>query len=202
LGWAMNIPKSIWKIWRSLYTDTRGNEIAESAFVLPMLFVVLIAIFWFGQAFRYYGTVTHAARQGARASVAPACATCTATASVQNAVTAVNSALTAAHLDPNQVLGPSTVPVLCPCGSTSSSCGNAAVQCDGSVPTSNVCVQPKVQLSYSTVLGGAGVCGTSVSFSYKYPIHFTLPCWPAPCTSLDLQNMTLPARAEERLETQ
>ncbi|MGA8764453.1 MAG: TadE/TadG family type IV pilus assembly protein [Candidatus Sulfotelmatobacter sp.] len=188
--------------WRRLTRDTRGAEIAETAVVLPLLFVVVIAIFWFGQAFFIYGTVTHAARQGARAAVAPACATCALTTPTQNAVNAVNNALIAAKLNPAQVQAPSPIPILCGCGTASSSCSTPTVACDGSVPSSNVCVQPNVQLSYPSVLNGAGTCGTSVSFTYKYPFHFTLPCWPQPCTSLDLQKTALPARAQMRAETQ
>jgi hypothetical protein len=37
---------------------------------------------------------------------------------------------------------------------------------------------------------------------YKYSIPFTLPCWPAPCASMDLSKMTLTGQAEMRLETQ
>jgi Flp pilus assembly protein TadG len=160
--------------------------------ILPLLFMVIMAIFWFGQAFRIYGTITHAARQGARAAVAPVCATCApvANASTQNAVTAVNSALAAAHLDSTLVLAPSPVPPLLQCGFTN------PVACDPTVTTSNVCVQTNVQLS-TTTLGGAGSCGTSVSFGYKYPYHFLIPL-----TTLDLGNITLPAQAQMRLETQ
>lgn len=199
-GDALNM-RSLGKVWRNLACGCRGAEIAETAMILPLLFVFVMAIFWFGQAFRIYGAITHAAREGARAAVAPYCATCTGTNSaVQNATNAVGSALTAAHLDPTQAAAPSPVPSLCPCGSPNSSCGGFAVSCQ-TASASNVCVQPNVQLSYPT-LGGAGTCGTSVSFSYKYPFHFTLPCWPQPCTSLDLQNFALPAQAEMRLETQ
>ena len=70
--------KKSWGAWRRLARDTRGTEIAEAAVVLPMLFMILMAIFWFGQAFRIYGTLTQATRAGARAAVAPVCATCTA----------------------------------------------------------------------------------------------------------------------------
>jgi Flp pilus assembly protein TadG len=188
-----------WTTWRDVARSTRGAEIAETAMVLPLVFMMLLAIFWFGQAFRIYGTITHAAREGARSAVAPVCATCAAAAAnapTQNAITAVNSALAAAKLDPNQVQAPATTPVLCPCGSQNSSCGGNAVQCDASVTTSKVCVQPNVQLSYSAQ-GGAGTCGTSVSFGYKYPYHFSIPY-----TTLDLGTITLPAQAEMRVETQ
>lgn len=194
--------KSFWRVSWSAFRDTRGTELAEAAVVLPLLFVVLIAIFWFGQAFRIYGTITHAAREGARAAVAPACATCNATTPAQNAVTAVTNAMTAAHLNTAQLvpLANWTPPPLCACGSPNSSC-TTVQQCDTTV-TGNVCVQTPVQLSYVTPQGGAGACGTSVSFRYKYPYHFTLPCWPQPCTSMDLGKITLPAQAEMRLETQ
>jgi Flp pilus assembly protein TadG len=188
-----------WTTWRGVARDTRGAEIAETAMVLPLVFMMLMAIFWFGQAFRIYGTITHAAREGARAAVAPVCGTCAAVPTnqpTQNAITAVNNALAAAHLSTAQVLKPVPVPVLCPCGSSSSSCGGNAVACDPSVGTSNVCVQPKVQLSYANQ-GGAGACGTSVSFGYKYPYHFSIPY-----TALDLGNITLPAQAQMRVETQ
>jgi Flp pilus assembly protein TadG len=194
---------------RRLLRETRATEIAEAAMVLPMLFMAIIGIFWFGQAFRIYGTETHAAMEGARAAVAPACTTCTPLTAAQidtNAVNAVNAALAAAHLNPAQLKTPGSTwnpPTLCSCGSTSASCaGGAAVSCDPPVGSSNVCVQPNVQLSYTTVSGGAGTCGTSVSLGYQYPFHFTLPCWPQPCTSLDLSTMTLPAQAQMRVETQ
>jgi Flp pilus assembly protein TadG len=189
--------QSAWTTWRAAARDTRGAEIAETAMVLPLVFMMLMAIFWFGQAFRIYGTITHAAREGARTAVAPVCATCAASATTpaQNAVAALNSALIAAHLATNQVQAPSPIPNLCPCNSPSSSC--TAVACDPSTAsTSNACVQVNVQLSYPSQ-GGAGTCGTSVSFGYKYPYHFLIPY-----TTLDLGNMTLPAQAQMRVETQ
>src|SRR5262252_10978307 len=63
---------------RTLIRDTRGAEIAEAAAVLPIMFMILLGIFWFGQAFSLYGTLTRAAQEGARAAVAPVCATCSA----------------------------------------------------------------------------------------------------------------------------
>jgi Flp pilus assembly protein TadG len=201
---AMVKKKSGWT-WRSAARDTQGAEIAETAMVLPLVFVMLIAVFWFGQAFRIYGAITHAAREGARAAVAPSCATCTAaTTSTQNAITAVTNAMNAAHLNTAQFqpLASWTAPSLCPCGSSNSSCGGNAVSCDPAGTSSKVCVQPGVQLSYVSPQGGAGSCGTSVSFRYKYGSRFTLPCWPQPCTPLNLGNINLPAQAQMRLETQ
>src|ERR1700751_699695 len=86
---------------------TTGSEIAETAVVLPLLFTILLGIFFFGRAYNIYGTITQAAMQGARAAIAPQCAT--------NSVAPV---LQASHLDPAlvQSLTPSTVPLVCGLG--------------------------------------------------------------------------------------
>ncbi len=176
-----------------------GAEIAETAIIIPLLFMIVMAIFWFAQAFRIYTTITQAARQGARAAVAPACSTCTAqstTVAAQNAIAAINSTLTAAHMGTSQIQAPTSVPTLCPCGSINASCGGLAIGCTSLPTTTYVCVQPNVQLSYSS-LGGAGICGTSVSFGYKNGFSFSIPF-----TELNLGNMNLPAQAQMRLETQ
>jgi len=192
---------------RHILRDTRGAEIAETAVVLPLLFMLLMGIFWFGQAFRIYGTLTQAARAGARAAVAPVCATCpgAATSGIgpgQYAQTAVQNAMAAANLSTNNLVPTSawTTPVMCQCRSASSpaSC-TATVPCDGSV-TINMCVQANVQLSYPTPATGPmgmGTCGTSVSMRYTYPFHFRIPL-----TNLDLNNIQLPGQAQMRVETQ
>jgi hypothetical protein len=193
--------------WPNVLHSAEGQEIAEAAVVIPLLFVFVIAILWFGQAFSIYGTVTQAARAGARAAVAPACTTCaplTTAQSVTIAVSAVTNVLSASNLNPSQIKAPSPIPTFCPCGSTSSAC-TPVNTCTAGTSASNVCVEPNVQLSYSTVSGnaaGAGTCGTAVSFRYNYPFHFTLPCWPAPCHSFDLNTIYIPAEAEMRAETQ
>ncbi len=189
---------------RGITSDTRGTEIAEMAVVLPLLFMILMGIFWFGQAFRIYGTLTQSARAGARAAVAPVCATCAPTTGVgpgQYAQTAVQSAMAAASLNTNQLVQVSqwTIPppALCQCGTSGPAC--AAVACDGSV-TIPMCVQKNVQLSYPAPAngpGGMGTCGTSVSMRYTYPFHFRIPG-----TSLDLNTIQLPGQAQMRAETQ
>ena len=61
---------------KRILLDAGGAEIAEAAAVLPILFTVVLAIFFFGRAYNVNGTIAQAAMQGARAAVAPACATC------------------------------------------------------------------------------------------------------------------------------
>src|SRR5208337_4772036 len=60
---------------RRLAGETRGAEIAEAAAVLPLMFMMLLGIFWFGQAFSIYGAITRAAQDGARSGAAPTCST-------------------------------------------------------------------------------------------------------------------------------
>ncbi len=189
-----------WKSWLSLSRDVRGDEIAESAIVLPILFMILMAIFWFGQAFRMYGTITHAARQGARAAVVPVCATCSpsTTTIAANAQAAVYNALAASHLSKNQLVPVAswTPPKLCTClpNNPNSKCQSTPIACDPII--TDVCVQENVQLSYPSQ-GGAGTCGISVSAQYKYAVSF-----PIPFTNLDLMNLPLPGQAQMRVETQ
>jgi len=185
--------KLFWRkaAWIKTGGRSDGSEIAEAALVLPLMFMMLMGIFWFGQAFRISGTIAHAAREGARAAVAPSCVTCAGGQAAQNANSAIQSALAAAKLDANNLpANPTTAP------NNLLSCANGKpVLCDsGTGYPTNVCVQENVQLS-STALGGAGVCGVSVSF--QYPYTFWLPG-----SSLNKQALLLPARAEMRSEQQ
>jgi Flp pilus assembly protein TadG len=89
---------------RKLIRDTRGSEIAEAAAVLPLMFMMLLGIFWFGQAFSIYGAITRAAQEGARAGAALSCSTCSAGGSrVTNATNAVKNALTVSKLNPTNI---------------------------------------------------------------------------------------------------
>jgi len=133
--------------WKKLLGETRGAEIAEAAAVLPLVCTLLLGIYWFGRAYNIYTTITHAAREGARAASAPTCATC--------------------MLDPTQV---SSLPApLCDCGNPS--CGSATANCSslsGGKP--QVCIQYNVQLDNPT--SGPAACGVSVSFQYPYQFYF------------------------------
>jgi len=176
---------------RRLTLGTAGSEIAEAAVVLPLLFMVLIGIFWFGQAFRLYGTVTRAAQEGARAAVAPACTTCAAITQAQsslNAWNAIQNVLKSSVVSNSGVSQPSTIPTFLSCAPG----GGTISTCDSN--QGNICVQYNVQLS-DPAKGGAGVCGVAVSF--QYPYQFWLPF-----TSLNQQRIQIPALAQVRQETQ
>lgn len=178
------------KTLRTLAAETRGTEIAEAAAVLPLMFMILLGIFWFGQAFSLYGTITRAAQEGARAGAAPYCTTCNpgTNTPAQNAINAVQSSLVIAKLDPTLAQYPTPQPVLNQCGV------GGPVLCSNGGSTTNVCVQAPVQLS-NTTSGATGLCGISVSF--QYPFQFWLPF-----SSLNQQKIWMTASARVRLENQ
>jgi Flp pilus assembly protein TadG len=190
----MNISNAVRETLRRLAHETSASEIAEAAVVMPLMFMVILGVFWFGQAFSTYGAITRAAQEGARAGAAPYCATCPAgNFPAQNAFNAVQAALLASHLDLTKVpvLPSGEMPVLNSCIATQTS----QVNCDTRVGAA-VCVQVPVQLTSTIVNGGtaAGVCGVSVTF--QYPFQFWLPF-----TSLNKQQVLLYASARVRMET-
>jgi Flp pilus assembly protein TadG len=167
-----------------LGTEVRGAEIAEAAAVLPLMFMMLLGIFWFGQAFSIYGAITRAAQEGARAGAAPYCTTCTgANPLATNAVNAVNAALVASKLNPTLAQPPTPAPVFTACSGLPS-CSAASAK---------VCIQAPVQFFPPTATA-PGVCGMSVTF--QYPFQFWLPF-----TSLNKQKIWLTASARVRMET-
>lgn len=169
-----------------LVRDTSASQIAEAAFVLPLMFMMLLGIFWFGEAFSIYGAITRAAQEGARAGAAPACSTCSAityTTQAQNAAAAVNTALIASNLDPTQIKTPSPPGVI--------ACGDN-VQTLNCGANGAACVQLPVQLVTSAK--NPGDCGVSVYF--QYPFQMTLPF-----ASISDQRIMLTASASVRMET-
>jgi Flp pilus assembly protein TadG len=176
------------RVVAELVRDNSGAEIAEAAAVLPLMFMILIGIFWFGQAFSMYGAITRAAQEGARAGAAPVCTTCAAGSSAAtNAVNAVTASLTISNLNSSAARDP--VPALT---FPANACGiTGSTSCDSG--SSNVCVQQPVLLSSTSA--GTAVCGISVSF--QYPFQFSLPF-----TSLNNQKIWMTASARVRLESQ
>ena len=178
------------KMISRLAAETTGAEIAEAAAVLPLMFMILLGIFWFGQAFSIYGAINRAAQEGARAGSIAYCVTCTGSNTLAqygtNAVAAVNNALTQSQLDPTQAQYP-TPPLVfptCPGISSGTNCGGVSA---------NVCVQMPVQITNPNT-GATGACGISVSF--QYPYQFWLPF-----SSLNNQKIYLNASAQVRMES-
>jgi hypothetical protein len=172
-----------------------GAEIAEAAMVLPLVFMFLLGIVWFGRAFNIYSTITQAAQQGAVMAARPTCATCAAgtgwndtsfpgDTAVGNAVVSV---LQASSIDPGQILPTSPNPGLLACPSPPAPPGGIC-----NPGPYNIWICRAVQLNPT---GGAQPvqCGTVVSF--QYPFQFFLPF-----TSLSMQQITLSAQAQSRME--
>ena len=170
-----------------------GTEIAEAALVLPILFMFLLGIVWFGRAFNIYSTITQAAEQGAKIAARPACATCSTPADSWNGTTfpgnttvenSVFSVMEASSLNRSQVRG--YFPVLPNCPNTPPLPPNP-----GCTTTSN-----NVTICRSVQLNGVATppqCGTVVSF--QYPFRMNLPF-----TSLNMQEIVLKAQAQSRME--
>ncbi len=168
--------KSLVRILR----DTKGTEIAEAALVLPVLFTILLGVFFFGRAYNIYGTITQAAMQGARAAVAPACATCApgALTAAQVATNVVAPVLQASNL--NTAAVQPYQPAACACGTVG--CGTP-VACDpaGVSATPSICVQQNVTLTNSA---GNLQCGTSVAFQYQYGFNLPLGSYTLPMKAI------------------
>jgi len=167
--------------------STDGAEIAEAALVLPLLFMLLLGIVWFGRAFNIYSTITQAAQQGAITAARSSCVTCgnnpSIDATVENAIAAV---LEASSLEPGQIKE-APKPGLLPCPSPPAPPG-------GCTKTSNnIWVCRTMQLNPSADLAQPLQCGTAVSF--QYPFQFYLPF-----TSLNMQKIILSAQAQSRME--
>jgi hypothetical protein len=164
--------------------STDGAEIAEAAVVLPLVFMLLLGIVWFGRAFNIYSTITQAAQQGAITAARASCATCAPSnnfpsdGTVDNAVYAV---MRASSIDPTQIPTNSNPPNPMPCVSP-------PVPCTGT----NITICRQVLLNPAAGIQPAQ-CGTIVSF--QYPFQFYLPF-----TSLNMQQITLSAQAQSRME--
>jgi Flp pilus assembly protein TadG len=169
---------------KKLATGTTGSEIAEAALVLPIFFLIMLGIYWFGRAFNTYATINHAAREGARVGIAQTCATCASLSMSQTTnliATQVAQSLKASSLDPNQVQN---------LAATRTACGGGTSSCQTpSAGKPQICVYYNVQLQPSASLSaGSGTPACGVSVQFQYPYKFFLPF-----TSLNMQQITLNA---------
>jgi len=174
------------EINRSIFARANGSEIAEAALVLPLAFLVLLGIYWFGRAFNVYATINHAAREGARYAVAQTCATCGNTPpTVDNIGSQVSQAMQASGLDPSLASGQTMA--YQPCG------GGTPPTC--TEPSSlSICIYTNVQLiSAPPPASGGPVCGVSIDFQYPFQL-------PLPFTSLNGQQLKLSAHVQMKTE--
>jgi hypothetical protein len=174
-----------------------GAEIAEAALVLPLVFMLLLGIVWFGRAYNIYSTIQQAAQQGAITAARASCSTCGDNPATVAAVdTVVTNVLQASNLNPAQIqLGafPNCAPgspcALCP----------APFPPNGGCPAPttglNIYVCQNVQLNplSSHASPQPTQCGSVVSFQYPFSFYF-------PGTSLNLSQILLTAQAQSRME--
>lgn len=166
------------RVWRKL-RDASGSVIAESALVLPLVFMFLLGIYWFGRAYNIYSTIYRAAQEGAAVAAKSRCGSCgnaaTTAASVRDAVNAV---LQASSINPSGIQAHSLTVTACT-GLTLST------QSSG-----NVTIYRNVQLNNNS---NPEECGAIVTFSYPYQMYL-------PFTSLDRQRILMTATGEMRME--
>jgi hypothetical protein len=165
-----------------------GVEILEAALVLPLVFMFLLGIVWFGRAFNIYSTIQQAAQQGAITAARDSCATCG--NALPNAATAVDpvvvAVLHASSLDASQIQqweANNPTPGLQPCPAPA-----PAPAC--ALTSNKIWVCSSVLLNSSTQ---PAQCGAMVSFQYPFQLYL-------PFTSLNLQQVVLSAQAQSRME--
>lgn len=179
--------------------NAEGAEIAEAALVLPVVFVFLLGIIWFGRAFNIYSTITQAAQQGAIVAARPACATCSAPTGAWGStsfagdtmvVNTISAVMQASSLNPAQIPINSKAPAPPFCLSPPLP---PNIQQGACSTTSNITICREVLLNPSAPASQPQICGTLVSF--QYPFQFYLPY-----TSLNLSQVILTAQAQSRME--
>ena len=125
---------------KKIATATTGSEIAEAALVIPIFFMIMLGIYWFGRAFNTYATINHAAREGARLAVAQTCATC-GSPNAQPTLTQIGNqvaqTLQASSLDPGQVQN---------LGASRTACGGGTASCQTPGTGPQICVYYNVQI--------------------------------------------------------
>lgn len=159
---------------RDILSASGGSQIAEAALVLPLAFMMLLGIFWFGRAFNIYATINQAAQRGVRAGVAQTCATCGNTHILPGqGATIITDVMRASHVDPDQIQLYAPAMNFCSGGSVANNCAT----------NNNITMCNNVQIS-QLASPGPPVCGVVASFQYPYQ------SW-LPFTSLNMQQITL-----------
>ena len=170
--------------------NAEGAEIAEAALVMPVVFIFLLGIIWFGRAFNIYSTIQQAAQQGAITAARASCATCGNAFPLDGPITtpgtvtyAVAAVMKASSLDPGQIIAnPLPVPG-CSVTSKITICRQVLLN-----PP-----PPPGPLQTCLPVSQPQICGTQVSF--QYPFTFYLPF-----TSLNLSQVVMTAQAQSRME--
>ncbi|HTR67692.1 MAG TPA: TadE family protein [Terriglobales bacterium] len=145
-------------------TTETGSQILELALVLPILFLVIFAIFWFGLAYYITSTGERAAKQAIQIADRPTCATCGNTFNTDTQVTdSIKSVLQVGHLNPANLTSVSP-PFACAADPAPSCRTLQGVEICSDVPLtcgSAACQQPPAACGRDTAFG------TRISFAYR-----------------------------------
>lgn len=184
---------------RHIWQDCTAAEIAEAAFVLPLMFVFLIGIFQFARVYMVYSTMQRAAQEGAYAAAGANCATCgnSPLDADDVALGFVHPVFQISHVDDAPLVFSTPVTDLFSC-----SPGNAKVDCEsgGQTATPKICLRRNVILNVKSGGGptsGTPVCGTALSMTYPY--GFSLPSVSSSPPYISKQIFTLSLKAQAQV---
>ena len=169
------------KWFRKIVSRTDGQEIAEAALVLPIVFLVLVAIFWFGRAFNISGSLERAAKEGALRAAQATCGSCAnpnAPATSADVADAVQSVLSASSINvsalqpyaPPFVCTPTTAPV---CTTTATSSGGQTFNlqiCTGAPLSCGAGAGAGCGTASPPACGTGPVYGTRIALAYRFDL--------------------------------
>ena len=180
------------RYFRQFARDESGSEVAEAAIVLPILFLFLFGILWFGRAFNVYTTISDAAREGSETAARPTCASCAAAACVYAGTTfPCDATVETTVLNTLQTANLSTTSIVAYQPANLLSCVNLTSSPPCDTTASNVTICRSVLMS-PAVGNYTPQCGMLVSFQYTLPV--TLPF-----TTINMQQITLTAEGQTRM---
>ena len=189
---------------RRIWHDCTAAEIAEAAFVLPLMFVFLIGIFQFARVYMVYSTMQRAAQEGAHAAAGSNCATCPSPPAHQLTVDLVatnfvHPVFAVSHVDDAPLIPPVPATILNSC-----SAGNPQVDCESEATSSvpQICLRRNAILNaksgtIGTPTSGTPVCGTALSMTYPY--GFSLPSVSSSPPYISKQTFTLNLKAQAQV---
>lgn len=167
------------KNWFQVWRKDEAAEIAEFAIVVPILFFLVLAMFWLGQAYNISNNLNKAVTDGLAAALKNSCATCgNAAATNLQIADAIERAFQAGNLKSGNLTSFSPTPTCpSPIASVTSSSG----------------VTYNVEVCTGLALWpGSTVLGTRVAMQYRTPISSPVGAF---------RNLTLSAVVQGRPES-
>jgi Flp pilus assembly protein TadG len=147
-----------------LCAGSDAAEIAEFAIVLPILFFLVLAMFWLGQAYNISNNLNKAATDGLAAALKNSCATCGNTAASQVQIAdAIEKAFQAGSLKPGNLQAYTPKPDTPTCPSTPIT---SVTSSTGVAYALEVCTGMPLWPTTTTILG------TRIAMQYSTPIAF------------------------------